>query len=70
MRNFLILAFKTKCRALLERFWKPETLVITRHHVPVAGRSAWIGSMSDSIELVGAIISPPNEESEWEALRD
>ena len=71
MGNFLISAFKTKCRAFLERIWKPKTVVITtRHHVPVAGRSAWIGSMSDSIEIIGDIISPANEESEWEALRD
>jgi hypothetical protein len=69
MDNRFILAWKTKCRALLERFWKPKAVVITRH-VPVVGRSAWIGSMSDSIEIVGDIISPANEESEWEALRD
>jgi hypothetical protein len=70
MGNRFILALKTQGRALLERFWKPKTVVITRHQVPVAGRSAWIGSMSDSIEIVGDIISPANEESEWEALRD
>lgn len=33
-------------------------------------RSAWIGSMKGSIEIVGDIISPGDEESEWEALRD
>jgi hypothetical protein len=68
MDKFLVL--KTKCRASLERFWKPKAVVITRHDVPVVGRSAWIGSMSDSIEIVGDILSPANEESEWEALRD
>ena len=35
MDNFL--ALKTKCRALLERFWKPKAVVITRHDVPVVG---------------------------------
>jgi len=33
-------------------------------------QSAWIGSMKDSMEIVGDIISPANEEEEWEALRD
>ena len=62
MRNFLIFSFKTTWRAFLERFWKPETVV--------TARSAWIGSMSDSIKIVSDIISPANEESDWEALRN
>jgi hypothetical protein len=33
-------------------------------------RSLWIGSMKDSIEIVGDIVSPANEEREWEVLRD
>ena len=33
-------------------------------------RAALIGSMKDSIEIVGDIISPANEEKEWEVLRD
>jgi predicted short-subunit dehydrogenase-like oxidoreductase (DUF2520 family) len=33
-------------------------------------RDAWIGSMKDSMETVGDIISPANKEDESEALRD
>jgi predicted short-subunit dehydrogenase-like oxidoreductase (DUF2520 family) len=33
-------------------------------------RAVWIGSMKDSMEIVGDIISPANEEDEWEAFRD
>jgi predicted short-subunit dehydrogenase-like oxidoreductase (DUF2520 family) len=33
-------------------------------------RAAWIGSMKDSMEIVGDIISPANEDNEWDALRD
>jgi hypothetical protein len=74
MGNF----FKMKYLALLERFRKIKAADTTRHEFPVSEvistapvkRSAWIGSMSDSIEIVGDIISPANDETEWEALRD
>jgi hypothetical protein len=79
MGKLLISAFKAKCLALLERVRKIKAICITRRQIPLAGgvvavsvveRSAWIGSMSDSIEILDDIISPANEESEWEALRD
>ena len=75
----LIPAIKAKCQALLERFRKIKAICTTRQQIPVAEenfaasivqRSAWIGSMRDSIEILDDIISPGNQESEWEALRD
>jgi hypothetical protein len=80
MKQNPILIFKTKFMVLLERFRKPEAPICVTHHESPTGeairtslvleRSAWIGSMKDSIEILGDIISPANEESEWEALRD
>jgi len=80
MEEVAISEFKAKCLALLERVRKTRKPIrVTRHGTPVAevvppssvrDRSAWIGSMKDSIEIVGDIISPANEENEWEALRD
>ena len=32
--------------------------------------AAWIGSMKDSMEIVGDISSPADEDNDWEALRD
>ena len=80
MEEIAISEFKAKCLALLERIRKTRTPIrITRHGKPVAEvvppssvqeRSAWIGSMKDSVEILGDIISPANEESEWEVVRD
>lgn len=80
MDEMAISEFKAKCLAVLERVHKTKRPVcITRHGKPVAEvippssiqeRSAWIGSMKDSLEIMGDIISPANEESEWEALQD
>jgi prevent-host-death family protein len=80
MDKMAISEFKAKCLAVLERVHKTKRpICVTRHGTPVAEvippssvqeRSAWIGSMKDSIEIIGDIISPANEESEWEALRD
>jgi len=80
MKEIAISEFKAKCLALLEqvrltrkpirvtRFGKPVAEVIPP--TSVQERGSWIGSMKGSIEIVGDIISPANEESEWEALRD
>ena len=72
--------FKTKCLAVLERvrstkkpirvarFEKPFAEVVPP--TSVQGRSSWIGSMKHSFEIVGDIVSPANDEIEWEVLRD
>jgi prevent-host-death family protein len=80
MREVAISEFKAKCLALLDQVRKTKKPIrVTRFGKPIAevippssvqGRAAWIGSMKDSIEIVGDIISPADEESEWEALRD
>ena len=80
MQEVAISTFKAKCLALLEQVSKTKKPIrVTRFGKPIAdvmppalvvGRAAWIGSMKDSMEIVGDIISPANEENEWEALRD
>jgi hypothetical protein len=30
----------------------------------------WFGSMKDEIQILGDIISPANDERDWEVLRD
>jgi prevent-host-death family protein len=79
MQEVAISEFKAKCLALLDQVNKTKRPIrVTRFGNPIAevippssiqGRAAWIGSMKDSIEIVGDIISPANEESEWETLR-
>jgi prevent-host-death family protein len=80
MQEVSISEFKAKCLALLEQVNKTKTpLRITRHGKPIAevvppttvvDRAAWIGSMKNSIEILGDIVSPANDEDEWEVLRD
>jgi prevent-host-death family protein len=79
MQEIAISEFKAKCLALLDQVSKTKRPIrVTRFGKAIAevvppsavrGRAAWIGSMKDSVEIVGDIISPANEESEWEALR-
>jgi len=80
MQEIAISEFKAKCLALLEEVFKTrEPLRITRFGKPIAEvippntvqpREAWIGSMKTSMEIRGDIVSPANDESEWEVLRD
>jgi prevent-host-death family protein len=72
--------FKAKCLALLERVRQTKKpLRITRFGKPVAeivppspeaGRDDWIGSMKDSVKILGDIVSPVIDEKEIEALHD
>ncbi len=79
MKEVSISEFKAKCLALLETVRRTRTPIrVTRHGKPVAevvpptalqDRASWIGCMKDS-KIIGDIISPANDEDEWEALRD
>lgn len=72
--------FKAKCLALLEQVRKTQKpLRITRHGKPVADvvpaalsvdRSALFGSMRNSIEILGDIVSPVIDLEDIEALRE
>jgi prevent-host-death family protein len=80
MQEIAISEFKAKCLAVLDRVRSTKKPIrVTRFGKPVAEvvpptsvqeRSSWIGSMKQSFEIVGDIVSPANEESEWEVLRD
>ena len=80
MKEITISEFKAKCLAVIERVRSTKKPIrITRFGKPVAEvvpptsveeRSSWIGSMKQSFEIVGDIVSPANDENEWEVLRD
>ncbi len=80
MQEIAISEFKAKCLAVLERVRSTKKPIrITRFGKPVAevvpptsveDRSSWIGSMKNSMRITGDIVSPANDEDEWEVLRD
>ena len=80
MKEVAISEFKAKCIALLEQVRVTKTpLRVTRFGKPVAEvvpatidspRKFWIGSMKDTMVIKGDIVSPANDEDEWEVLRD
>jgi len=80
MQEVAISEFKAKCLALLEQVRKTKKpLRVTRFGKPVAeivppspspGTSAWLGSMADTMEIVGDVISPVIEPGDLEALHD
>ena len=80
MEEIAISEFKARCLALLEQVRKTKKPIrVTRFGEPVAdvvpaapsaGRADWLGSMVDTMEITGDIVSPVIEETDWEALRD
>ena len=80
MQEIAISEFKAKCLALLDQVRKTKKPIrVTRFGEAVAEvvppgpatpGADWLGSMADSMEIVGDIVSPVIEETDWEALRD
>jgi prevent-host-death family protein len=80
MEEVAISEFKAKCLALLERVRRTKKpLRITRFGKPVAevippspdtGQNAWIGSMKDTMQILGDIVAPVVDEADIKALRE
>lgn len=79
MKEIAISEFKAKCLALLDQVQKTKKPIrVTRFGKPIAEvvppspapPADWMGSMKDRIEILGDIVSPADEETDWEALRD
>jgi prevent-host-death family protein len=80
IREVAISEFKAKCLALLEEVDKTKiSLLVTRRGRPIAEviptspnmeERDWLGSMSDSIEITGDVVSPVIEIQEIEALKN
>jgi prevent-host-death family protein len=80
MKEVAISEFKAKCLGLLEQVQKTKKPIrVTRFGKPIAevvpaspeaGPADWIGSMKDTMKILGEVVSPANDESDWEALKD
>jgi len=79
MKEVAISEFKAKCLALLDQVQKTKKpILVTRRGRPVAEvvppspvrSDDWIGSMAGKSKILGDIISPANDEADWEVLRD
>jgi prevent-host-death family protein len=78
MKEVAISEFKAKCLALLQQVQKTKKPIrVTRFGRPIAEIVPpsptvpldWMGSMKHTIEIVGDIVAPANEENEWQVLR-
>jgi prevent-host-death family protein len=79
MEKIAISKFKATCLAVLERVRKTrKPVLVTRRGEPIAEvlppplpakPTKFVGSRAGTIRIVGDIISPAVDESEWEALQ-
>jgi len=78
MRKIQLKDAKANLSAVVDQATRGKPSLITRHGKPVAeivpstptvDRSKWIGSLKET-KIIGDIISPANDEDEWEVLRD
>jgi prevent-host-death family protein len=78
MKEITITEFRTKCSAILSRVQRSKKPIrITRLGRPIAEiipvdplrNRDWIGSMKGKMKILGDIVSPACDESDWEVLR-
>jgi prevent-host-death family protein len=79
MEQMAISHFKAKCLAVLERVRRTgDPIRITRFGEPVAEvipptpaapAKDWIGSMASTGHIVGDVVGPAGDESDWDALK-
>ncbi len=72
--------FKASCQSRIERVRRTgRRIVITKKGEPIAevvpaskarATSDWLGSAAGTVRILGDIVSPVVNESEWEALKD
>lgn len=80
MKEIAISEFKAKCLAILDEVSKTKKPIrIVRRGKAIAEvipptvqneRKNWLGFMKGTMEIVGDIMSPATDPSEWEVLRD
>ena len=79
MEHIAISKFKAECLAILERVRRTgQPVLVTRFGQPVAEINpprdtsrpeSWLGKYRSEGKIVGDIIAPVVEETEWESLR-
>ncbi len=47
-----------------------ENGIVVMEDLTISESSDWMGSMKDTIQISGDIVSPANDEAEWEVLQD
>lgn len=78
MKEIAISEFRTHCSRLIWEVNKTKQPIrimrrgkaLVEVHPPSPRAGDWIGSMKDSMKILGDIVGPASDESEWEALRD
>ena len=77
MEEIAISKFKATCLSVLEDVRKTgKTVLVTRFGEPVAEvvpsskkRKQWVGSLAETGQINGDIVSPASDEDDWHALR-
>ncbi len=80
MEEIAVSKFKATCLGVLERVRKTgKPVLVTRFGKPVAQivppprpkrPKRWVGSMAGTARIVGDIVAPAIDESDWEVLND
>jgi prevent-host-death family protein len=78
LQQISISDFKATCLAVLDRVNRTgQSILVTRRGEPIAQITApppearpqsWLGCMTGKARIIGDVVSPATEESEWEAL--
>lgn len=79
METMPISKFKATCLSVLKRVQRTrKPVLVTKFGEPIAEvvpprprprPKRWLGDMAETVRILGDIIAPATEESDWEALK-
>jgi hypothetical protein len=67
----------TRCRTSREngrdyvtQIWRSQANIVVMEEMEISESADWMGSMKDTIQILGDIVSPANDVDDWEVLQD
>ena len=57
-------------RDYVAQIWRNQANIVVMEEIEISESADWMGSMKDTIQILGDIVSPANDEDDWEVLKD
>jgi hypothetical protein len=57
-------------RDYVAQIWRNQANIVAMEEIEISESADWMRSMKDTIQILGDIVSPANDEDDWEVLQD
>ena len=54
----------------MAQIWRNQANIVVMEEIEISESADWMDCMKDTIQILGVIVSPANDEDDWEVLQD